>query len=215
MKLIAGVLGGVALAALAYIGTSSVVARCCAGADAGGGSGSSARAAGGEAAEEVAPPRFCRLRVDGMTCGGCAKNVEAALAGVEGVRKASVDFDKRLATVELAGDVTAERLCEAVKKAGYAATPLPADPSATEKVCLRVSGMTCEGCRSAVDTALEGVEGVKSAEVDLAKGVACVTREAGKASTAALVEAVARAGGRRDAFRAEPLASEPTDGEGR
>lgn len=38
--------------------------------------------------------------VEGMTCAiGCAKTIEKELANLEGVEKATVDFDKKLATV--------------------------------------------------------------------------------------------------------------------
>jgi len=39
--------------------------------------------------------------IEGMTCAiGCAKTIEKELAETEGVQKASVDFDKKTATVE-------------------------------------------------------------------------------------------------------------------
>jgi mercuric ion binding protein len=39
--------------------------------------------------------------IEGMTCAiGCAKTIEKELAETEGVQKASVDFDKKMATVE-------------------------------------------------------------------------------------------------------------------
>ena len=38
--------------------------------------------------------------VEGMSCAiGCAKTIEGELSGLEGVQKATVDFDKKLATV--------------------------------------------------------------------------------------------------------------------
>jgi copper chaperone CopZ len=40
------------------------------------------------------------FKVEGMTCAmGCAKTIEEELSGLEGVQKATVDFDKKLATV--------------------------------------------------------------------------------------------------------------------
>lgn len=39
--------------------------------------------------------------IDGMTCAiGCAKTIEKELSGLDGVQKATVDFDKKTATVE-------------------------------------------------------------------------------------------------------------------
>ena len=40
------------------------------------------------------------FKVEGMTCAiGCAKTIEQELSVLEGVQKATVDFDKKLATV--------------------------------------------------------------------------------------------------------------------
>jgi copper chaperone CopZ len=49
------------------------------------------------AAENVQTASFA---IEGMTCAvGCAKTIEKKLAESEGVEKATVDFDKKLATV--------------------------------------------------------------------------------------------------------------------
>ena len=40
------------------------------------------------------------FKVEGMTCAiGCAKTIEGELSDLDGVQKATVDFDKKLATV--------------------------------------------------------------------------------------------------------------------
>lgn len=40
------------------------------------------------------------MSIEGMTCAmGCAKTIEKKLASSEGVEKATVDFDKKLATI--------------------------------------------------------------------------------------------------------------------
>lgn len=58
--------------------------------------------------------------IEGMTCAmGCAKTIEKKIAKMEGVKSATVDFDKRLAMVEFDdAKVTTTSLEEAVKKAG-------------------------------------------------------------------------------------------------
>lgn len=47
--------------------------------------------------------------VDGMACRNCAKEIESELAQVPGVRKASVDFDKKVANVTLDPEKPATR----------------------------------------------------------------------------------------------------------
>ncbi len=62
------------------------------------------------------------------------------------------------------------------------------------KIVLNVTGMTCGACVKGVKSALTGVDGVKTAEVDLKAGTATVTCEPGKVQTSALTEAVKKAG---------------------
>ena len=56
---------------------------------------------------------------------------------------------------------------------------------------LKVTGMTCGHCQSAVKSALESVEGVQKAEVDLESGVA---RVEGNADASKLINAVEEEG---------------------
>lgn len=59
------------------------------------------------------------LSVDGMSCEHCAERVADALEGVDGVAEATVDLDSAEATVSLDGNVSHDRLAEAVDEAGY------------------------------------------------------------------------------------------------
>lgn len=55
--------------------------------------------------------------VDGLACPNCAKEVEAEIAKVPGVRKAAVNFDKKVANVTLdpAHPATREQVTAAVE----------------------------------------------------------------------------------------------------
>lgn len=59
-----------------------------------------------------------------------------------------------------------------------------------KQAVLRISGMSCGHCARTVSEALEGVQGVKKAEVDLAGGRAVVEYEETQTSPGALVGAV-------------------------
>jgi len=58
--------------------------------------------------------------IEGMTCAiGCAKTIEKKLSKMEGVKSATVDFDRKLAMVEYdEAKVTPTSLEETVTKAG-------------------------------------------------------------------------------------------------
>ena len=62
------------------------------------------------------------FKVEGLKCSGCAKAVENAVSAVEGVEKASIDFEAKKLTVEFVQDkVDVQRIIESVSKAGYQA----------------------------------------------------------------------------------------------
>ena len=53
---------------------------------------------------------------------------------------------------------------------------------------LKIEGMTCNHCKMSVEKALKGINGVESAEVDLAKKEAVVTGSVGYDDLAKVVE---------------------------
>jgi copper chaperone CopZ len=57
------------------------------------------------------------FRVQGMTCGGCAKHVEKALRAVPGVAGVTVDVGK--GTVSVEGTASFESMAASVVAAGY------------------------------------------------------------------------------------------------
>jgi len=68
----------------------------------------------------VAKPAMATFTIEGMTCAiGCAKTIQEKLAAIDGVQSASVDFDKKFATVSFdASKQTPELLQKAVEEIG-------------------------------------------------------------------------------------------------
>ncbi|RQS31675.1 Cu(2+)-exporting ATPase [Burkholderia sp. Bp8992] len=157
-----------------------------------------------------AAPASIELDIDGMTCASCVSRVEKALAKVPGVTHASVNLATERATVDASADVSAARLAEAVKQAGYGATPVavatpPAASPASTDLELDIGGMTCASCAGRVEKALAAVPGVARASVNLATERASV-HGAGALDAATLIAAVTTAG-----YRAS-LAAAPSAG---
>ncbi|WP_431208127.1 heavy metal translocating P-type ATPase [Burkholderia cepacia] len=146
-----------------------------------------------------AAPASIELDIEGMTCASCVSRVEKALAKVPGVTRASVNLATERATVDAAPDVTAARLAEAVKQAGYGATPVagaaipPAASTAPADLELDIDGMTCASCVGRVEKALAAVPGVARVSVNLATERASV-HGAGALDAATLIAAVTTAG---------------------
>lgn len=57
------------------------------------------------------------LKVDGMSCSGCVRSVEKAIASVEPSAQAEVDLASGTVTVRAAD--SRERIAEAIEEAGY------------------------------------------------------------------------------------------------
>ncbi len=70
-----------------------------------------------------------------------------------------------------------------------------------------MEGMVCDGCTAKVKKALEGVEGVTKAEVDLAKATAVVTYDPDKCTVEAMQKAVLE----NASFKAIVIEPEETD----
>ncbi len=123
------------------------------------------------------------LQVEGMTCASCVGRVEAALKKVDGVQSASVNLATERADITLAKPVDRQVLIQTIEQTGY---DVPAS-----KVELSIEGMTCASCVSRVEKALNAVNGVSTANVNLATERATVT---GTASIESLIAAIDKAG---------------------
>ncbi len=70
------------------------------------------------------PTATCTLDIGGMTCASCVGRVEKALAKLDGVSDAQVNLATEAASVSYAPErVQVEQLLDAVRRAGYTATP--------------------------------------------------------------------------------------------
>jgi copper chaperone len=80
-------------------------------------------AAADESAGSVTTGSVRTLRVEGMTCGGCAGSVASAAQAVPGVSRADVDWKAGRAVVRYQPEQTdPQAIADAISKAGYRAT---------------------------------------------------------------------------------------------
>jgi copper chaperone CopZ len=63
--------------------------------------------------------QLVNLKIDGMMCPACVKNVKGSLNEVNGVKDATVYLKEGRAEVKAADGIKPEAMCDAVKKAGY------------------------------------------------------------------------------------------------
>ena len=127
------------------------------------------------------------LPVTGMTCAMCVKNVERSLKKVEGVEQVQVNLATENATVHYDDSQLKTRdLAAQLEDSGYGV--------AAATVSLPITGMTCAMCQKNVARALNRVEGVLDASVNLSSERAAVRYLPGSLRRFDLVHAVQNAG---------------------
>lgn len=127
------------------------------------------------------------LKISGMMCASCSSTVEDALKEVEGVAGARVNLGTETASVEY--DSSKAKLADlerAVEEAGYGVV--------NERVTLKIGGMMCASCVSAVGDAIKEANGVLAVSVNLGAERACVTYNPKVTSVAEMRRAIEEAG---------------------
>jgi len=103
------------------------------------------------------------LPVVGMSCAGCAGNIERGLRDLSGVKEANVNFATSRATVLFEPRLlSAKDLVETIRGRGY--------DVAVESAELRIEGIFCASCVTKIEGALAAVPGVVKAWVNAATG---------------------------------------------
>ena len=127
------------------------------------------------------------LPVEGMTCASCAKRIERVIGKLPGIEHASVNLATENAVVTFDGaTVGPVDIADAITRAGFKVPPQSFEMS--------IEGMTCASCVGRVEKALMKVDGVQSAEVNLATEKARVQTANGVVGPADLVRAVEKTG---------------------
>lgn len=127
------------------------------------------------------------IDVVGMTCAACSSRVEKALGKQEGVVSAVVNLLANKATVEFDLEkINADNIIKTIEKSGYEV------PLVTKT--LLVEGMTCAACSTRIDKALNKIEGVVKANVNLSTNKATIQYPSGLLEVEDLIKAVEKAG---------------------
>ena len=122
--------------------------------------------------------------VEGMNCASCVSSVEKAISSVKGVESVSVNLATETASVK--GNAAASEIAEAIRNSGY--------NTVLDTYELSVEGMTCASCVRSVEKAISSVEGVTSANVNLATEKATVTVLSNRVAPGRITDAVKKSG---------------------
>ncbi|TBW28090.1 heavy metal translocating P-type ATPase [Gramella sp. KN1008] len=120
-------------------------------------------------------------KITGMTCNGCRSHVEKTLQNVKDVENVSVDLEKGEAEITMTSHVPTQVFEKSLQEAGGNYHIMePGNPGTSSKPMqhtYKITGMTCMGCRSHVESALRNVDGVSEVSVDLEKAEAKISMQ--------------------------------------
>ncbi|KAK4183220.1 copper-transporting ATPase 2 [Podospora australis] len=169
------------------------------------------------------------LKVEGMTCGACTSAVEAGFKGVDGVGSVSVSLVmERAVVMHDPQRITADQVREIIEDRGFdaevLATDLPSpivprnsfgafptdDGPAMSITTVKVTGMTCGACTSAIEGGFKDVTGVKHFSISLLSERAVIEHDPALLSAEAICEVIEDRG-----FDAELVESTKKEPEGK
>ncbi len=131
--------------------------------------------------------RRITLKIGGMTCAACSAKVERALGKMDGVSEAAVNLATEKATISYDPTKSNPGLFrERIEKLGYQVI--------TDRIELKIDGMTCAACSAKIERVLTKTEGVSSAVVNLATEKAVIEYDASVISVGQLKQKVAKLG---------------------
>ncbi len=131
--------------------------------------------------------RELEIGVTGMSCAACVSRVEKILARQPGVVDATVNLATEKARLRVEPDgFQPGSVAQALERAGFGLAPRDVD--------LAIEGMNCASCVGRIEQALQAVDGVVSASVNLATEQARVRYNPAETDTGRLIQAVRDAG---------------------
>ena len=127
-----------------------------------------------------------RLSISGMNCVSCAAGIESALAQLDGVTSAHVNFASESLTVLYNTKLTGlTRIIQVIRNLGYTV--------ASNKTSFSIGRLHCASCVANSESVISGVPGVITASVNLASGHAIIEHTP-DLDIKALRQALAKAG---------------------
>ena len=127
------------------------------------------------------------IEVNGMTWASCSSRVERALNKKEGVTNATVNLLGQKATIEYDSSILSSMdLVTTIEKVGYEV------PLVTRTYL--IEGMTCAACSTRIDKALNKMQNIEKANVNLATNKAVVTFKSGVLKDSDIIAVIEKAG---------------------
>ena len=142
--------------------------------------------------QDIVQTEKCVIKIEGMSCAGCARTVESVLKKADGVKSVLVNFPLEKAYIEYDEIKTSPAMLEEeIKKSGYGAV---VQENKNKTVSFDVKGMTCAGCAMSVESAIKEIQGVRSANVNFAAEKVTITFDPEVTEITSIAETVKQSG---------------------
>lgn len=129
------------------------------------------------------------LQIEGMTCASCAQTVERVTKKLDGVKEANVNLATEKLSISYDESIlSVDDIQSAVKKAGYKAI------SDNVSTTMSIEGMTCSSCVQAIERALNKLDGVVEANVNLATEKLFISYDSSTLKVSDIKKAIEKAG---------------------
>ncbi|MBE0451419.1 MAG: copper-translocating P-type ATPase [Clostridia bacterium] len=107
------------------------------------------------------------FKVEGMTCSSCSSIVQKKLSSLDGITYANVNIATEKGQVQYdSSKIDIQTIVNAVDNLGYKA--ILNEERNTQKVTLKVKGMSCTACSGQIEKSLNKMEGIATATVNFA-----------------------------------------------
>lgn len=131
------------------------------------------------------------LLVEGMTCAACAKAIERTLGKLDGVKTATVNLASEKLALEYNEDqITLDEIFSKVSQIGYQLK----EEETLREITIPIAGMTCASCSSAVERALNKLEGITKASVNFATERAVIQYDNNQVRISQIKQAIKKTG---------------------
>ncbi|WP_250278953.1 heavy metal translocating P-type ATPase [[Clostridium] colinum] len=104
------------------------------------------------------------VKIQGMSCAGCAKRLEDEISNLKGIEKANVNFATETLYIQYNEKLNMEILFITIKKLGFKYL----DKDDTKEVIISIGGMSCAGCAKGIENELIKNSGIEKIEVNFA-----------------------------------------------
>ncbi len=129
------------------------------------------------------------LPIKGMSCSSCAQTIEKNLKKKKGVHAANVNFTLEKAYVDFDPRIISNKdLIAAIREVGYDVV------EKTEKLTLRIGGMSCASCAQTIEKALRKIEGVREAHVNFASEKAALSYDPSRVTPEKIKQVIEQTG---------------------